>query len=75
MSAELFEILLRIKVLATSSIGTVNGTKAEGKCILLNTILQLIGEGNGSLLQYSCLGNPMDRGDWQAIIGSQKSQT
>ena len=24
------------------------------------------GEGNGSLLQYSCLGNPMDRGAWQA---------
>ena len=24
------------------------------------------GEGNGNPLQYSCLGNPMDRGDWQA---------
>ena len=24
------------------------------------------GEGNGNLLQYSCLGNPMDRGAWQA---------
>ena len=24
------------------------------------------GEGNGSPLQYSCLGNPMDRGAWQA---------
>ena len=23
------------------------------------------GEGNGSPLQYSCLGNPMDRGAWQ----------
>ena len=23
------------------------------------------GEGNGNLLQYSCLGNPMDRGAWQ----------
>ena len=22
------------------------------------------GEGNGNLLQYSCLGNPMDRGAW-----------
>ena len=21
-------------------------------------------EGNGNLLQYSCLGNPMDRGAW-----------
>ena len=26
------------------------------------------GEGNGNPLQYSCLGNPMDRGDWQAIV-------
>ena len=26
------------------------------------------GEGNGSPLQYSCLENPMDRGDWQAIV-------
>ena len=24
------------------------------------------GEGSGNLLQYSCLGNPMDRGAWQA---------
>ena len=24
------------------------------------------GEGKGSHLQYSCLGNPMDRGAWQA---------
>jgi len=26
------------------------------------------GEGNGNLLQYSCLENPMDRGAWQAIF-------
>ena len=26
------------------------------------------GEGNGNLLQYSCLGNPMDRGAWWAIL-------
>ena len=24
-------------------------------------------EGNGNPLQYSCLENPVDRGDWQAI--------
>jgi len=24
------------------------------------------GEGNGNPLQYSCLGNPMNRGDWWA---------
>jgi len=26
------------------------------------------GEGNGNLLQYSCLENPMDRGAWQAAV-------
>ena len=24
--------------------------------------------GHGNLLQYSCLGNPMDRGAWQATV-------
>ena len=34
------------------------------------------GEGNGSPLQYSCLGNPIDRGAWQATVhGVTKSQT
>jgi len=26
------------------------------------------GKGNGHPVQYSCLGNPMDRGAWQAIV-------
>ena len=34
------------------------------------------GERNGYPLQCSCLGNPMDRGAWQAIVhGVAKSQT
>ena len=34
------------------------------------------GEGNGHPLQYSCLGNPMDRGAWCAIVhGVAKSRT
>ena len=34
------------------------------------------GEGNGSLLQYSCLENSMDRGTWWATVhGVTKSQT
>ena len=33
------------------------------------------GEGNGYLLQYSCLEKSMDRGAWQATIhGVAKSQ-
>ena len=34
------------------------------------------GDGNGNPLQYSCLGNPMDRGAWQDTVhGIAKSQT
>ena len=34
------------------------------------------GEENGNPLQYSCLENFMDRGDWQATVhGVAKSQT
>ena len=34
------------------------------------------GEENGNPFQYSCLGNPMDRGSWQAIVQRvTKSQT
>ena len=33
-------------------------------------------KGKSNPLQYSFLGNPMDRGAWQAtVMGSQKSQT
>ena len=33
-------------------------------------------EGNGNLLQYSCLGNPMDRGVRRATVhGVAESQT
>ena len=27
-------------------------------------------EGHRNPLHYSCLGNPMDRGDWQATVQS-----
>ena len=34
------------------------------------------GEGNGKPLQYSCLGNRMDRGGWQATVhGATRSGT
>ena len=26
------------------------------------------GEGNGNPLRYACLGNPVDRGTWQATV-------
>ena len=34
------------------------------------------GEGHGNPLQYSCLGNPTDRGAWSATVhGVAKSLT
>ena len=34
------------------------------------------GEGNDNPFQYSCLGNPMDGGAWQATVyGVTKSRT
>ena len=43
----------------------------------MNTlVLHLLGEGNGTPLQYSCLENPMGGGAWQATVhGVKKSQT
>ena len=36
----------------------------------------LMGEGNGTPLQYSCLENPMDGGAWRAAVhGVAKSRT
>ena len=32
-------------------------------------------EGNGNPLQYYCLGNPMDRGAWQATVHKQQNTT
>ena len=33
---------------------------------------RLPGKGNGNPLQYSCLGNPMDRGDWWGPWGHKE---
>ena len=39
-------------------------------------IRECVREGDGTLLQYSCLENPMDRGAWWAAVhGVAKSQT
>ena len=37
----------------------------EGATILIPGLERSPGERNGNPLQYSCLGNPMDRGAWQ----------
>ena len=39
-------------------------------------LVKAIGEGNGTLLQYSCLENPMDGGAWKAAVhGVAEGQT
>ena len=44
--------------------------------IFWNALAFSIGEGNGNLLQYSCLENPMDGGAWKAAVhGVTKSWT
>ena len=42
----------------------------------MTEVSSLIGEGNGTPLQYSCLGNPTDGGTWWAAVhGVAKSWT
>ena len=64
------------------SLGSVT-TKSDGKESPWNTgdpgsipgLGRSPGEGNVNSLQYSCLGNPLGRGAWQATVhGIQKSQ-
>ena len=47
------------------------------RSMLLNMLSRfVIGEGNGTPLQYSCLENPMDRGAWKAVVhGVANSRT
>ena len=40
----------------------------EGDMGLIPGLGRSLGEGNGNSLQYSSLGNPMDRGDWRATV-------
>ena len=39
-----------------------------GKAGSISELRKSPGEGNDNPLQYSCLGNPMDRGAWQATV-------
>ena len=51
-------------------------TCSEGDVGLIPGVGRPPGEGNDNPLQYSCLGNSMDRGAWQAIVhGVAKSGT
>ena len=57
----------------------INGKESACQCrrhSMIPGLERSPGEGNGNPLQYSCLGNPMDRGARQAIqfMGLQKNQ-
>ena len=43
-------------------------TCKAGDSGLIPELERSLGEGNGNPLQYFCLGNPMNRGAWQAIV-------
>ena len=47
----------------SASVGDVGSVPVSGR---------FPGEGNGNPLQYSCLGNPMDRGAWRVTVQSHK---
>ena len=40
----------------------------ERDAVLIPGLERSPGVGNGNPLQYSCLGNPMDRGAWWATV-------
>ena len=50
-----------------SSVGKESARNAGAPGLILRSE-RSPGEGNGNLLQYSCLGNPMDRRAWRAIV-------
>ena len=48
---------------------------AEDPCSIAGSVISP-GRGNGNPLQYTCLGNSMDRGAWRARVrGVTKSWT
>ena len=59
-----------VKVMQGFSGGSIVKTPSAnaGDTSLMPGLARSPGEGNDNLLQYSCLGNPMDREDWWAIV-------
>ena len=48
--------------------GIKNLSASAGDVGLIPESGRSLGEGNGNPLQYSCLGNPTDRGAWWATV-------
>ena len=63
-------------VAQTTSLVVKNLPATAGDVGLIPGLGRSPGEGNGNLLQYCCLGNPMDRGAWRATVhGAAESDT
>ena len=45
-----------------------NPPTSAGDAVSIPGLGRPYGGRNGGTLQYSCLGNPMDRGAWQATV-------
>ena len=58
----------------TTTLGFPDGSVVKnppantGDTDLIPELGRSLPEQNGNPLQYSCLGNPMDRGAWQATV-------
>ena len=59
---------------STNALGFPGGSEVKnppakaGDADLLPGLGRSPGEGSGNPFQYSCLENPMDKGDWQATV-------
>ena len=68
-------ILLQVITAGTSSSKDLSSRDFKEKIIYV-ILVNILGEGNGTPLQYSCLESPMDRGAWWAAVhGVTKSRT
>ena len=71
---------MRTKMWTPSNPGSPGGSKSNPAMqetqVLSQSWEDLLVEGNGNPLQYSCLENPMDRGAWwDTVHGVAKSWT
>ena len=66
--------LSKVRQLSQSAVGFPHGSGGkesacqEGHLGLIPGLGRSPAEGNGNPLQYSCLGNPMDRGAWWVTV-------
>ena len=67
---DVLKVSINYKVFIIFTYGSAvkNLPTSEGDVVLIPESGRSPGEGNGNPVQYSCLGNPMDRGARQVTI-------